>query len=261
MAPNRLQSPGAPARPQATGARERPRGLLFAEVALVVVLLAALALAWPRPAGLSPPRELAATIPQRVAATTPTQSVARQTSADSTLGDDLFPPRNLPWRVPIMANPMASPPYVVSPAPVQLYISSQNLHPLVESVGVDRSGAMSVPRNYFDVAWYNLGPVPGDPGDAVIDGHAGYPDQPLVFGRLAKMRFGDRIVVELADGSRRAFSVTSVKSYPWRAHPAGLFQGDGPARLTLITCSGSFNDQTHSYADRLVVEASFVGAA
>src|SRR5256885_16335876 len=64
-----------------------------------------------------------------------------------------------------------------------------------EAIGVDRSGAMSPPHNYFDVGWYNLGPVPGDPGDAVIDGHAGYPDQPLVFGRLGKLRAGDRIVV------------------------------------------------------------------
>ena len=247
---------------QAKGGR-RAQGQLLAEIALVVVLLAALALAWPRnPQIISPPDQVAATTqPRAAAASISTQPAARQAPAGEQYVDDLAPPRNLPWRVPIPANPLASPPYVVSASPVQLLISSQNLHPLIESVSVDRSGAMSPPRNYFSVGWYNLGPVPGDPGDAVIDGHAGYPDQPLVFAKLAKLRSGDRIVVVLADGTRRAFSVSSVKSWPWRAHPAGLFQGDGPSRLTLITCSGSFNEQTHSYADRLVVEASFVGAA
>jgi hypothetical protein len=251
----------APSTEQKGGARGRAPGQLFAEVALVVVVLTGLALAWPSTPTISQPSEAAIIHARTSILSTYEQRVARQLLADGKLVDDMAPPRDLPWRVPIQANPMPSVPYVVSPEPVQLLIASQNLHPLVESVGVDRYGSMSVPRNYFDVGWYNLGPVPGDPGDAVIDGHAGYPDQPLVFGKLSKMRLGERIVVVLADGSRRAFSVTSVKSWPFWAHPAGLFQGDGPARLTLITCSGEFNDQTHSYHDRLVLEAAFVGPA
>lgn len=233
--------------------RARLRGQLLAEVVLVVLLLTALGLSWPQSAPISRPTDAALTVSF--------PGIALEGSTAGHAEDDLAPPRNLPWRRPIPANPMSSPPPTSSAPPVQLLIASLNLHPLVESVAVDRSGAMSAPRNYFDVGWYNLGPVPGDPGDAVIDGHAGYPDQPLVFGKLGKLRSGDRIVVVLADGGRRAFKVTSVKSWPWRAHPTGLFQGDGPARLTLITCSGSFNDQTHSYAERLVVEAGYVGVA
>lgn len=218
-----------------------------------MVLLAGLGLSWPA----SHPTSW----PSRAAWTIPSQPLAALGSRGEQAEDDLAPPRNLRWWVATPDNPMPSPPLTVSAPPIQLFISSLNLHPLVESVGVDRSGAMSVPRNYFDVGWYNLGPVPGDLGDAVIDGHAGYPDQPLVFGKLEKMRAGDRIVVVLADGSRRAFAVSSVRSWPWFAHPTGLFQGDGPARLTLITCSGAFNDQTHSYHDRLVVEATYTGPA
>jgi sortase A len=238
----------APNAGQARDRRRRPPGLLLAELALVVVLLAALGLFWPAKASTNPPRDVSIV----------SQSVAQPRSATGQAEDDLAPPRNLPWRVPIQANPMPPLP-PASARPVQLFISSLNLHPLVESVGVDRTGAMSAPRNYFDVGWYNLGPVPGDPGDAVIDGHAGYPDQSLVFGRLSKIRSGDRITVVLADGTRRLFTVKSVKGWPWRAHPTGLFQGDGPARLTLITCSGTFNDQTHAYSDRLVVEANYSG--
>jgi hypothetical protein len=241
----------APATRQARGVRGRAPGQLFAEVALVVVLLAGLGLSWPasRPLGVPPPASLAI----------PAWTLAAPGSRGEQAEDDLGPPRNFRWWVPTAPNPMPDAPPAVSAPPIQLFISSLNLHPLVESVSVDRSGAMSAPRNYFDVAWYNLGPVPGDPGDAVIDGHAGYPDQPLVFAKLDQLRAGDRIVVVLADFSRRVFTVRSVKSWPWFAHPTGLFQGDGPARLTLITCSGTFNDQTHSYHDRLVVEATYAG--
>jgi len=228
----------------------RPPGLLFAEVALVVVLLAALTFSWPS-APTTRPSESLLTIASRMS--------ALQVSSAVPAGEDLTRNRLRPVPPPPppgFGNPLLFPPMASAP-PVQFFIASLNLHPLVESVSVDRSGAMSPPYNYFDVGWYKLGPVPGDPGDSVIDGHAGYPDQPLVFGKLNKLRKDDRIVVVLADGSRRTFLVDSVKSWPWTAHPTGLFQPDGPARLTLITCSGKFDDKTFAYADRLVVEARY----
>ncbi|MEP7105013.1 MAG: class F sortase, partial [Chloroflexota bacterium] len=143
-----------------------------------------------------------------------------------------------------LATPVPTPPPAPSAAPMQLLISAMDLHPKVESVGVDPTGAMDVPGNVWDVGWYNLGPVPGDPGDAVIDGHAGYPGAPLVFARLAKLQAGDRMVVVLADGSRRAFIVESITSWPAASHPTGLFEPDGPPRLSLITCTGDFNPKT-----------------
>ncbi len=223
----------------------RAPGVLLAEVALVVLLLAGLVLAWPAGVPTGSASETAATV----------LSAPRSLqAADFQAGpDDMAPARN------IRRGAATAPPAPTAP-PVQLFIPSLNLHPRVESIGLERSGAMAAPRNYFDVGWYNGGPVPGDPGDAVIDGHAGYPGQPLVFARLAKLRSGDRIVVVLADGTRRAFVVNSVKSWSARAHPTGLFEPDGPPRLSLITCSGQFNDKNFAYADRLVVEASYAAA-
>ena len=43
--------------------------------------------------------------------------------------------------------------------------------------------------------------------------------------------------------------------------PPGMFEPYGPPRLTLITCDGQFNDTDKTYANRLVVEASFSGTA
>jgi len=143
--------------------------------------------------------------------------------------------------------------------PATILISSINVHRPVEAVGTDRSGAMSVPKNLWNAGWYEYGPVPGAPGDAVIDGHAGYPDAPLLFGRLDQLRKGDQIVVVLADGSRRLFLVQSLAIWPARAYPTGLFGTGGPPRLTLITCTGPFDAQYKTYADRLVVEATYAG--
>jgi sortase (surface protein transpeptidase) len=145
--------------------------------------------------------------------------------------------------------------------PVRLLVPSLNIHPPVESLGIDRYGAMDTPNNIWDVGWYNPGPVPGAPGDAVIDGHAGYPGQPLIFGRLVKLQPGDQIVVVLADGSQQVFAVDSVASYPVASLPPSMFEPYGPPRLTLITCDGKFNDTNKTYASRLVVEASYVGQA
>jgi hypothetical protein len=151
------------------------------------------------------------------------------------------------------------PPPVPTAPPATILIPVLNVHRPVEAVGVDHFGTMIVPRNLWNAGWFKYGPVPGAPGDAVIEGHAGYPDAPLLFGKLGHLRLGDQIVVVLADGSRQLFLVRSVKSWPATAHPTGLFDAGSQPRLTLITCSGTFNDQNKTYSGRLVVEAAYAG--
>lgn len=145
--------------------------------------------------------------------------------------------------------------------PAQLLIPSIDVHRPVEAVGANRFGIMELPKNAWNPAWYKSGPVPGARGDAVIEGHAGYPDAPGLFGRLATLRPGDPVVVVLADGSRRLFLVVSSEVLPIGAAPAGMGQPIGPARLTLFTCTGKFDRNSDSYASRLVVEATYAGLA
>src|SRR2546430_469840 len=83
------------------------------------------------------------------------------------------------------------------PAPVMLLIPSLNVHRPVEAVGVTRAGVMRLPTNSWNAGWYKGSPVPGAPGDAVIEGHAGYPGQPMLFGRLVNLRPGAEIIVVL----------------------------------------------------------------
>jgi LPXTG-site transpeptidase (sortase) family protein len=143
--------------------------------------------------------------------------------------------------------------------PAQLLIPSLDVHRPVEAVGVDRFGVMNLPVNFWNAGWYSGGPVPGAPGDAVIEGHAGYPGEPLIFGRLVALRQGDKIVVVLGDGTRRLFLVDSMAKVPVGSAPPGMAEPYGPPRLTLITCTGYFNKNSYSYSERLVVEASYAG--
>jgi hypothetical protein len=143
--------------------------------------------------------------------------------------------------------------------PAQLLIPSLNVHRAVEGVGVNRFGVMNLPVNGWNAGWYKAGPVPGAPGDAVIEGHAGYPNQPMIFGNLSTLRTGDQVVVVLADGSKRLFVVVSKATFPVGSAPPGMGEPYGLPRLTLITCTGSFDANSFSYSRRLVVEASYAG--
>ena len=160
----------------------------------------------------------------------------------------------------VIPAPPPEPP-IPTAAPAMILIPSLNVHRPIEPVGIDRSGTMYTPQNLWNAGWYKGGPVPGAPGDAVIEGHAGYPNAPLLFGRLHQLRSGDRIVVVLADGSRRLFIVKSLAIWRAGTSPPSLGEPYGLPRLTLITCTGPFDDHYKTYADRLVVEAGYVGLA
>ena len=145
--------------------------------------------------------------------------------------------------------------------PLQLLIPALDVHRAVEGVGVNRAGVLNLPVNSWNAGWYTGGPVPGAPGDAVIEGHAGYPGQPMIFGRLGMLKPGDRIIIVLADGTRQLFLVDSITTVPVGSAPPGMAEPYGPPRLTLITCTGSFDQNSYSYARRLVLEASYAGLA
>jgi hypothetical protein len=162
-------------------------------------------------------------------------------------------------KVPVITR--APQPQAPTAAPVQLLIPLLDVHRAVEKVGVDYLGVMQLPVNSWNAAWYQWGPVPGAPGDAVIEGHAGYPGKPMIFGKLATLRPGDRIVVVLADGTHRLFLIVSMRSVAAGSAPPGLAAFSGAPRLTLVTCTGHFDKKNYWYSERLLVEARYAGLA
>jgi Sortase domain len=216
---------------------------LLGEVALVALLVVTAAASWRDGIPTDDLANLAA--PMGAASTQPP-------------GDDLSV---IPtWRPTPAPAPSPLPRGPISP-PVQLLIPLLDVHRAVENVGVDEFGVLDLPVNSWNAGWYKWGPVPGARGDAVIEGHAGYPGKPMIFGKLATLRPGAQIIVVLADGSRRLFLVVSMRSVAAGSYPSGLAEPSGPPRLTLVTCTGHFDKKSFWYSERLLVEARYAGLA
>src|SRR5438045_1447791 len=56
-------------------------------------------------------------------------------------------------------------------SPVEIRIPSIGVDAQIIPVGKTKSGAMDAPANAVQTGWYALGAWPGQPGNAVIDGH------------------------------------------------------------------------------------------
>lgn len=141
--------------------------------------------------------------------------------------------------------------------PARLRIPALSIDAAVQDVGIGKSGRMAVPTNYSDAGWYRYGPLPGQLGSAVMDGHVdnGF-GRAGIFARLHELKGGEEIVVENKKGKRVRFVVEAVEEYATADVPLQrVFAEGGPARLVLITCEGSFDPKTKSYDRRLIVYA------
>lgn len=157
-------------------------------------------------------------------------------------------------------------PVVASPTPAQagplppgrLIVRSIGVNAQVLPVGV-QNGAIGVTNESYDVGWYKLGPAPGDPGDAIIDGHLDWYDTSrAVFFNLRNLQVGDDIEVQRLDGISHHFKVTNVHSVPYNATIPGLFDVTGPSRLSLITCGGQWDFKKGEYLQRVIVDSALV---
>lgn len=146
-----------------------------------------------------------------------------------------------------------------SPVPVGLTISVIDVEAPIEPRGVDpRSELMDVPDNVTDVAWYEHGPSPGEPGSAVLAAHVDLRDQGRgVFFDIGDLEPGDLVEVSFDDGSHLGFEVTATATYPKTELPLdAIFSRSGPAVLTLITCGGAFDPDSSRYDSNVVVYAT-----
>jgi sortase (surface protein transpeptidase) len=157
------------------------------------------------------------------------------------------------------AAPAPRPPAPSTAVPDRLRLPAIGVDAHVESVGTTPQNAMDVPTDLHDVGWYAAGARPGQPGDAVIDGHLDWYTGSAVFANLSRLQVGDLAVVVDAGGTAVTFRVTSVASYPVGQPPSDLFNRQGPARLSLITCGGSWDG--HQYNRRLVVDAELLSVS
>jgi LPXTG-site transpeptidase (sortase) family protein len=141
-------------------------------------------------------------------------------------------------------------------SPTRLLIDRISVDAKIEHVGLDQNRNLGTPNDYRDVAWYSLGPAPGQPGNALINGHVNWWTGSAVFTRLAQLRLGDEVVVVRGDGVRLRFRVTGSTVVVAGARVASLFAPSTVATLTLITCSGAWDPHIQSDTHRLLVSAT-----
>lgn len=139
--------------------------------------------------------------------------------------------------------------------PVRIKIPTIDIDATVDHVGIDPDGSMDVPSGPESVAWFNLGPRPGEIGSAVINGHSGWKNgTATVFDDLYKLKKGDKIYVEDGKGITTIFVVRERRKYDPAADTGRVFgSSDGKSHLNLITCAGIWNDADKTHSERLVV--------
>jgi LPXTG-site transpeptidase (sortase) family protein len=169
--------------------------------------------------------------------------------------------RNQPERLSIKStlNALATPnsEQASSALPVRLKIPSINVDAAVEYVGLTQDGRVDVPKGPSGVAWFELGPIPGETGSAVVDGHSGWKNGvPAAFDNLYKMQIGDKIYVENQSGTEITFVTREIRSYDKNEAVSDVFNSnDAQAHLNLITCAGDWNAREKTHSKRLVVFA------
>lgn len=139
--------------------------------------------------------------------------------------------------------------------PMCIKIPKINIDAVVLSVGITSNGDMAVPKSPAEVAWFDLGTIPGEDGSAVIAGHSGWKDDiPAVFDNLYKLNKGDKIYIKNDKGITITFLVREVKKYNPNEDTEDVFNSiDGKAHLNLITCAGLWDNVSKSSSERLVI--------
>ncbi|MFA6194125.1 MAG: class F sortase [Patescibacteria group bacterium] len=139
--------------------------------------------------------------------------------------------------------------------PVRLKIPKIKVNAAFESVGLTPKGAVGVPKNFSNVAWFNISPRPGENGSAVVTGHYGRKNgKGSVFDNLHKLRPGDKLYVQDNKGATAVFVVRESRRYDPKANVSDIFNvNDGKVHLNLITCEGVWDPSLKSYSRRLVV--------
>ncbi len=146
--------------------------------------------------------------------------------------------------------------------PNRLIIPSIGVDTAVEMVGVLHDGNLATPSlsPWDDVGWFAAGPLPGEVGSAVIDGHLDRPGgSPAVFWNLRDMHVGDSVMIIDTAGGTERFRVTRIALYhPRQAPIQKIFGDESGSYLNLITCAGDWIASQHQTALRLVVYTTLV---
>lgn len=181
-----------------------------------------------------------------------------------TTADELFG-----WKYPVAKFPLTGegdklayssirdPGGIPEGLPVRLKVPAIGVDSAIEDALITPDGRMDVPSGTKNVAWFALGPNPGEVGSAVIGGHYGFYQGnkgPTVFYKLDQLKVGEKIYIVDDKGGTLAFQVREIKLFDRNADATDVFtSSDGLAHLNLITCEGVWNKIDDNYPLRRVI--------
>lgn len=135
-------------------------------------------------------------------------------------------------------------------------IPSINVYARVMQVGETSKGAIDVPGNVHDAAWYNASAKPGQVGATVLDGHVSGWGTAGVFHDIKKLSAGDTVQIVKGDNTILTYKV--IKTVVYDAKKVDMQAvvnpvSKGKSGLNLITCDGHVKAGTSEYTQRVVV--------
>lgn len=152
----------------------------------------------------------------------------------------------------VTPEPTPEPTPYIKPIPTHIYFMTAEVSCEILPVGLNEDGEMGTLDSASQAAWYEPGPAPGEPGNALINGHVRWKRKMGTFSVLLEAEVGDQVAIEFADGNYKYFTMTSVETYHYTEIPDSVMALDGESRVTLITCLGDYNNSLGMSESRVV---------
>ena len=112
------------------------------------------------------------------------------------------------------------------------------------------------------IGWWEGGPAPGEAGNVLLAGHRDFTDNDGNIGigvcwLLPKTKPGDFLIIRDNEArEHHVYTVTEAVAVRWN-DPSGVeyLRRSETAIATLVTCEGSFDDDSNNYSHRRIIVA------
>ncbi|MFE9411931.1 class F sortase [Streptomyces sp. NPDC006704] len=172
------------------------------------------------------------------------------------------PPPNIVSSSAAPSAPSAAPATALpasKPVRVRIPAAGVDARPVLD-LGLAADGTVEVPSvaDADKIGWYDKGVTPGQTGPAVLIGHFDTVQGPAVLKNVAKIKAGDTVSVERADGRTAQFKVRALEQVDKKTFPTQKVYGntDRP-ELRIVTCGGELTGGHRP--DNIIVYADLVG--
>ncbi|MCX5385244.1 class F sortase [Streptomyces sp. NBC_00083] len=184
---------------------------------------------------------------------------ASATGCGSDAAQPATPPPSISAASSAPASPRAAAPLPAS-RPVRVRIPSAGVDAApVLDLGLAADGSVEVPSvaDADRIGWYDKGVTPGQTGPAVLIGHFDTVEGPAVLRDVSKVKVGDLVTVDRADGRTARFTVRALEQVDKKTFPTAKVYGDTDRpELRIITCGGALTGGHRP--DNIIVYADLV---